>query len=222
MSVKNGARTLIYDTGFRNIKKELVKKYGNSVAEQIWQKAGTNLEELSRQYEHLPKAVKLHTDGNMFRNAAVYMAIKEYDPEDALNILDEGVKKEGARVAKLLSILLHIPGMKVVMLRVFSRMLTSFFGEDAQFKSIRHCNSDMEISFDIIQCPYCKYSEYIRLRPQWSRQYQRKSGFASSVHFLQNNRILVQYSMTFHGFQGRSFAAAAAVGNARRLILRRP
>ena len=161
MSIKNGARTLIYDTGFRNIKKELVKKYGNSVAKQIWQKAGTNLEELSRQYEHLPKAVKLHTDGNMFRNAAVYMALKEYDPEDALNILDEGVKKEGARVAKLLSILLHIPGLKVVMLRVFSRMLTSFFGEDAQFKSIRHCNSDMEISFDIIQCPYCKYLKEI-------------------------------------------------------------
>ena len=161
MSVKNGARKLIYDTGFRNIKKELVKKYGNSVAEQIWQKAGTNLEELSRRYEHLPKAVKLHTDGNMFRNAAVYMAIKEYDPEYALSILDEGVKKEGARVAKLLSILLHIPGMKVVMLRVFSRMLTSFFGEDAQFKSIRHCNSDMEISFDIIQCPYCKYLKEI-------------------------------------------------------------
>lgn len=161
MSVKNGVRTLSHDTGFRNIKKELVKKYGISVTEQIWQKAGTNLEELSRQYEHLPKAVKLHTDGNMFRNAAVYMAIKEYDPEDALNILDEGVKKEGDRVAKLLSILLHIPGLKVVMLRVFSRMLTSFFGEDAQFKSIRHCNSDIEVSFDIIQCPYCKYLKEI-------------------------------------------------------------
>lgn len=161
MSIKNGVHTLSHDTGFCNIKKELVKKYGTPVAEQIWQKAGRNLEELSRKYKHLPKAVKLHTDGNMFRNAAVYMAIKEYDPEDALNVLDEGAKKEGARIAKLLSILLHIPGMKSIMLKVFSKMLTSFFGENAEFKSIRHCDSNNEVSFDIIQCPYCKYLKEI-------------------------------------------------------------
>ena len=72
MSVKNGVHTLSYVTGFRNIKKELVKKYGISVAE-------------------------------------------------------------------LLSILLHIPGLKTVMLKAFSKMLTSFFGEDAEFKSIKYC-----------------------------------------------------------------------------------
>ena len=96
-----------------------------------------------------------------FEGAYRYDLIKEYYPEDALSILDEGVKKEGARVAKLLSILLHIPGLKAVMLKVFSKMLTSFFGEDAEFKSIRHCDSNSEVSFDIIQCPYCKYLKEI-------------------------------------------------------------
>ena len=157
MSIKDGVRTLNRDTGFRNMKKDLINRYGIEVAEQIWQKAGTNLESLSQQYDYLPKAVKLHTDGNMFRNAAFYMAIKEQDPANALALLEEGAKREGARVAKLLSLLLYIPGMKHVMLLVFSKMLDSFFGVDAGFKSIRHCASGSEVRFNIIQCPYCNY-----------------------------------------------------------------
>lgn len=157
MPIKNGVRTLKHDTGFCNMKKDLINRYGIEAAEQIWQKAGTNLETFSQQYDYLPKAVKIHTDGNMFRNAALYMAVKEHDSENALAILDEGARKEGARVAKLLSLLLCIPGMKSVMLRVFYKMLDNFFGEDAEFRSIRHCASGSEVRFDITQCPYCKY-----------------------------------------------------------------
>ena len=155
--MKNGVWVLNHDTGFKNMKKDLVRRYGKKAAERIWEKAGSRWEALCRQYAHLPKEVKLHTDGNMFRNAAVYMAIKEEYPEDALDILEAGVEKEGKRVAKLLSVLLHIPGMKRVMLAVFAKMLDSFFGEDAGFRCTKHCISGEEVRFDINRCPYCKY-----------------------------------------------------------------
>lgn len=155
--MKNGVSVLNHDTGFRNIKKDLVKRYGKEAADRIWTRAGQNLEDLCGQYAHLPDKVKVHTDGNMFRNAAVYMAIKEEYPEDALKILESGVKKEGKRVAKLLSILLHIPGMKRVMLFVFAKMLDGFFGEEAGFQCTKHCITKDEVRFDVNRCPYCKY-----------------------------------------------------------------
>ena len=155
--MKRGVTVLNHDTGFRNMKKDLVRRYGKEAADRIWEKAGNHLEALCGQYAHLPKAVKVHTDGNMFRNAAMYMAIKEEYPADAIEILENGVEKEGKRVAKLLSALLRIPGTKRLMLVVFAKMLDSFFGEEAGFRSTKHCISKDEVHFDINQCPYCKY-----------------------------------------------------------------
>ena len=155
--MRSGVSVLNHDTGFRSIKIDLARRYGKEAAERIWKRAGGHLEELCRKYAHLPGEVKVHTDGNMFRNAAVYMAIKEEHPADALEILGSGVEKEGKRVARLLSAALRIPGMKRVMLFVFAKMLDSFFGEEAGFRSTKHCISKDEVCFDIIQCPYCKY-----------------------------------------------------------------
>ena len=101
--MKSGVRVLNNDTGFRNMKKELVKRYGKNIAESIWQKAGANLEELSTRYAELPKKIKIHTEGNMFRNAALYMAIKMEYPDEAMEILENGAKAEGLRIAKLFS-----------------------------------------------------------------------------------------------------------------------
>ena len=139
------------------MKKDLVTRYEKAEADRIWEKAGKNLEDLSQQYAHLPEKIKAHTDGNMFRNAALYMALKEAHPDEALAIMDQGVRKEGARVAAMLSAVLHLPGMKGLMLSVFARMLDSFFGEDSGFKSTKHCISKDEVRFDINQCPYCKF-----------------------------------------------------------------
>ena len=155
--MKSGVWILDHDTGFKNMKKDLVQRYGKETVQRIWEKAGRNWEDLCNQYAHLPKKVKQHTDGQMFRMAALYMALKETHPEVALEIMGTGVEKEGKRVAKLLSAVLCLPGMERVMLRVFAKMLDSSFGEDAGFKSMKHCISKDEVRFDINQCPYCKY-----------------------------------------------------------------
>lgn len=155
--MKSGVYILNHDTGFKNIKKDLLKRYGSETTERIWQRAGANLEELRTRYANLPKEVKVHTDGNMFRNAALYLAIKEEYPDDAMAVLEQGVLAEGVRIAKLFSTIAKIPGAKFIVLPVFSKMLDSFFGEDAGFKSIRHCSAKDEVRFDITQCPYCKY-----------------------------------------------------------------
>ncbi len=155
--MKSGVWVLDHDTGFKNMKKDLVKRFGKEVTERIWEKAGQNWEELCSRYAHLPEKVKRHTDGQMFRMAALYMALKETYPEEALEIIDGGVEKEGRRIAKLLSGLLHIPGMDYVFLRVFAKMLDSSFGEAAGFQSTKHCMSKDEVRFDIEKCPYCQY-----------------------------------------------------------------
>lgn len=155
--MKSGVWVLDHDTGYRNIKKDLIKRYGQETVRQIWEKAGANWEELCARYAHLPVKMKQHTDGQMFRMAAVYMALKEAYPEEALKIMGTGVEKEGKRVAKLLSCALNIPGVDYVFLRVFSKMLDSSFNEDAGFQSTKHCISKDEVYFDINRCPYCKY-----------------------------------------------------------------
>ena len=155
--MKCGVSVLNHDTGFRNVKKDLVRRYGKETADRIWEKAGHHLEDLCERYADLPSKVKVHTEGNMFRNAALYMALKEEFPADAMEIMESGVEREGKRVAKLLSALLRLPGMKGVMLSVFAKMLDSSFGEDAGFRSTKHCISKEEVRFDINQCPYCKY-----------------------------------------------------------------
>lgn len=155
--MKNGVWVLDHDTGYRNLKKDLIKRYGKEVVDQIWTKAGKNWEDLCIRYAHLPKKIKQHTDGQMFRMAAVYMALKEAYPEVALDMLGTAVEREGKRIAKMLSCALYIPGMDYVFLRIFAKMLDCSFNEDAGFQSTKHCISKDEVHFDINQCPYCKY-----------------------------------------------------------------
>lgn len=155
--MKSGIWVLDHDTGYRNIKKDLIKRYGQETVQRIWEKAGANWEELCARYAHLPVKIKQHTDGQMFRMAAVYMALKEVFPEQALEILGAGVEREGRRIAKMLSRALHIPGMDYVFLRIFTKMLDSSYNEDAGFQSTKHCISKDEVYFDINACPYCKY-----------------------------------------------------------------
>jgi len=155
--MKSGVWVLDHDTGYRHIKKDLIKRYGKEKVHQIWEKAGSNWEELCARYAHLPEKTKRHTDGQMFRMAAVYMALKEAYPEIALEILGTGVDREGRRIAKILSCALYIPGMEYVFLRIFAKMLDSSFNEDAGFQSTKLCISKDEVCFDINQCPYCKY-----------------------------------------------------------------
>ena len=155
--MKSGVWVLDHDTGYRNIKKDLVGRYGKESVRLIWEKAGGNWEELCARYAYLPKKMKQHTDGQMFRMAAVYMALKEAYPEVALEMLETGVKREGRRIAKLLSCALHIPGMDYVFMRIFAKMLDSSFNEEAGFKSTKHSMSKEEVRFDINQCPYCQY-----------------------------------------------------------------
>ena len=155
--MKSGVYMLNHDTGYKNIRKELVRRYGEEETAQIWADAGRRLEEFCAQYAHLPEKVKAHTEGQMFRMAAVYLAIKEAHPEDAMKILETGVENEGRRIVKLLSVPLRIPGMDRLMLVIFAKMLDASFGEDAGFCSTKHCISTDEVRFDINQCPYCKY-----------------------------------------------------------------
>ena len=81
--MKSGVWVLDHDTGYRNIKKDLIKRYGKETVQRIWEKAGANWEELCARYTHLPGKIKQHTDGQMFRMASVYMALKEAYPEAA-------------------------------------------------------------------------------------------------------------------------------------------
>ena len=155
--MKSGVWVLDHDTGYWHIKKDLIKRYGKEKVQKIWEKAGSNWEELCARYAHLPEKTKRHTDGQMFRMAAVYMALKEAYPEIALEALGTGVEREGRRIAKMLSCALYIPGMDYVFLRIFAKMLESSFNEDAGFRSTKHCISKEKVHFDINQCPYCKY-----------------------------------------------------------------
>ena len=155
--MKSGVSVLNRDTGFKTVRMELTERYGREAAQRIWNNAGRILEELCASYADLPAEVKVHTDGNMFRNAAVYMAIKEEHPDAAMEIVEIAMRKEGRRVARMIGALLRIPGAKRLFMGVFAKMLENYFNEAAGFRSTKHCINKREVRFDILQCPYCKY-----------------------------------------------------------------
>ena len=58
--MKSGIWVLDHDTGYKNIKKDLIERCGRETVQRIWEKAGRNWEELCARYAHLPEKMKQH------------------------------------------------------------------------------------------------------------------------------------------------------------------
>ena len=145
------------DVAYRLLKKDLQKQYSKDVVERIYENAAHRLDELKEKYQEMPKEDKVHTLTSIFLRIAMYEALKEELPEEALNIMNAIVNKTGNMVGNFLHYLTKIPGMKSIFLKVFSSLTKTHFGPSAGFSQHIHIDTAKELNFDILDCPYCRY-----------------------------------------------------------------
>ena len=143
--------------GYAVLKKKLYRRYEKDTVERIWDSANTRLEKLLEEYHDVPKQQKRHVIGNILPRIAMYYSMKEELEEDAMNLLEWTISKNGTKVGDLLHSLTALPGMKSLFMKVFKRMTVKMFGPSAGFKHTIYPTDKNELRFDITHCPYLQY-----------------------------------------------------------------
>lgn len=147
------------DIGYRLLKKDLYKQYSRQQVDMIWKEANEQLTLLLTQHQEMSDVEKVHTHENIFPRMAMYRALQKSFPTEAMNIIEQTVKKNTTLVGKILHFLTAIPFMKTVFMKVFAKMTIEKFGQTAGFKQNLYIANNDELKFDILDCPYCRYCE---------------------------------------------------------------
>ena len=85
-------------------RKEISGRLSQSECEKIWHDAHKRLYKMHAEHQELPKGVAMHTDSFIFPAAAIYLAMKESDPNMAYEVMKkimaEKSGKRGRMIAK--------------------------------------------------------------------------------------------------------------------------
>lgn len=145
---------------YQILKSILKSKCNEETIENIWNKAGENLEILAKKYSDLPKAEHMHVYNKILPRIAMYQALKEKMPkEEAMQIIEETIKISATEVGKKLSKITSNAFMAKVFMKLFATMTIKMFGEKSGFKQTFYEKNTEVLRFDINECPYCKYSK---------------------------------------------------------------
>ncbi|MCR5521705.1 MAG: L-2-amino-thiazoline-4-carboxylic acid hydrolase [Lachnospiraceae bacterium] len=131
---------------FKGFKKELVTKYGAEAAARIWNKANEEYERLLMKEPDADKSSKSFA----FPAVAIYRAVEEYTPEDALSLTRAFGTKTGLKLKKIFSRITSLPGIPKLMWRNMDK-LAAKMSDGYETKNV--CvNADI-CSMDVIGCP---------------------------------------------------------------------
>ena len=97
--MKSGLDFYKKDTAYRMLKKEMLTRYGKEQTDRIWEKAGQKLEQLWKEFPDVPKTQRHHTHGEIFPRVAMYRALQEELPKQAMAIMDDAVRRRAGRQA---------------------------------------------------------------------------------------------------------------------------
>lgn len=134
---------------FRDFRKNLVAHFGKAKATEIWNTANTNLQSLKK------REIKLDSDSRMMILPAValYLALKEYAPDQALPLLKAFGTQMGDRIAKVVHGITSIPGVpKLLWKHIPSLMRTMSSEKKGYVRRIVSENSEL-VGVDILSCP---------------------------------------------------------------------
>ncbi|MCR5651032.1 MAG: L-2-amino-thiazoline-4-carboxylic acid hydrolase [Lachnospiraceae bacterium] len=143
--------------GKKFIKQEIEKCLDPETAQEVWDNAHTRLGQFYGLYKDVPKKVAMHTDGFIFPAAAIYLALKEYAPDKAYEIMKTTMKKKSERSGRSLAKMAKIPGFTRFFLSLWPPVSRKMFGEAAGFKNVFYPAEKGCFRMDITQCPYHRY-----------------------------------------------------------------
>ena len=144
--------------GYKYILGALEKQFGEGITTSIVNESVSSCNALCKEYSDLPKKEKVHTEQMIFPRAALYMQMIRYIPkEQAIELFMEairiGVEPDMRRLHKLTK----LPFMRSLFLRLFSKMLSTSFNEEAGFQTRFYESNSKRLRVDVLQCPYHKY-----------------------------------------------------------------
>ena len=151
-------------SGYGWLMKEITRRWGRERMLRIRRRAEEELTALRQACRNLSAGEKQHVHGTILPRAAVYRAMLEEIPADALPLTEEAVRRAGERMSSLLRGLTAVPGMRRVYLRIFTLMAKKMFGPPAGFRQVMHRADRNEVRFDITACPYCRWCELLGCR----------------------------------------------------------
>lgn len=99
----------------------------------------------------------MHTDSFIFPAAAIYLSMKEIDPDVAYDVMKKVMAERSDDMGKMLAKCCKLPGFKTFFLRMWDPMSHKMFGEASGFKNVFYPTEKGCFRMDITQCPYNKY-----------------------------------------------------------------
>ena len=151
--------------GYKDILDALKKQFGERMTLSMVQNAVCECNALCKEYDSLSKKEKLHTHQMIFPRAALYMQMTQHMPkEQAIGLLMEGIRIGVEPDMKRLQRLTRLKFMRSLFLRIFSKMLSTLFNEEAGFYTKFLEADNKRLRVDVLKCPYDKYCTLLGCR----------------------------------------------------------
>ena len=139
------------------IKETIITYEGADNANAVWERAAEMLADTMNHYPPFPDKEYRHVKG-IFNASVLYLSLKEYNPAGALTIIEEGMASHAKKTARTYQRMVKIPFGRTIFLKGFAMGTKGMFGETAGFKQDFHNADCNEIRFDVLKCPYVRYT----------------------------------------------------------------
>jgi len=138
-------------------KKEISGRFSQTECDKVWRDAHKRLYKMYADHPDLPKGVAMHTDSFIFPAAAIYLAMKEINPDIAMDVMRKVMAEKSGKTGDMIAKFCRLPGFKKFFLGMWDSMSHKMFGEASGFKNVFYPKEKGCFRMDIIQCPYNKY-----------------------------------------------------------------
>ena len=157
MDVEVRKKTIKIMKSKKVFREEISKRMSAANKEKVWKAAHKRLYKMYIEHRDLPKGVSMHTDSFIFPAAAIYLSMKEIDPDVAYDVMKKVMAERSDNMGKMLAKCCKLPGFKTFFLRMWDPMSHKMFGEASGFKNVFYPTEKGCFRMDITQCPYNKY-----------------------------------------------------------------
>lgn len=134
---------------FKGFRGTLNETFGKETAARIWEKANAVHDRLMQAHPDLDKDSKMM----MMPAAALYIALKEYAPEQALLMLKTYGAQVGDRIRRVIHALTSIPGVPKLLWRNMPRLMRATSSPKKGYTRRIVSETSELVGVDILSCP---------------------------------------------------------------------
>ena len=134
---------------FRGFRKMLRAEFGEAKASQIWQEANAHLFELERKHPDVTGDSKMA----ILPSAALYLALKNYAPEQAVSLMRAYGTKMGEKIAGIIHGITSIPGVSRLIWKNAPRLMRNSSSPEKGYTRRIVSETSELVGVDILSCP---------------------------------------------------------------------